>query len=189
MPLTIEVPAHEMYGEIDPKTGRKMFTQTKATKITLEHSLISVAKWEEKWHKPYLNTEKTDEETIDYIRCMTISQNVDPNVYTALTDENLDEIARYIKDPHTATTIHKNQNTPKSKQVITAEILYYWMTTYNMPIEIFQKWHLNRLITLIEVFSIKNSPPKKMSASESMAEALRRDALNDARRKQYHSKG
>lgn len=189
MPLTIEVPEREMYGAIDPKTGRKTFTHTKAVTLTLEHSLVSISRWEAKWHKPYIGTEKTTEETLDYIRCMTISQNVDPEVYKALTDENLNQISEYIEDPHTATTIRKDPNSPKSREIITAEILYYWMVTYNIPIDICQKWHLKRLITLIEVFSIKNAPPKKMSASETTEALARRNALNDARRKKYNSKG
>lgn len=188
MPLQIEVPAQEMYGAVDPKTGRKMFTTSKATTLVLEHSLVSLAKWEAKWHVPYMGTEKTTEQTIDYIRCMTISQNVDPNVYKALTSENFDQIAAYIKDPHTATTVYRDPNTPKSREKVTAELIYYWMISYNIPIE-FQKWHLNRLIKLIEVFNVKNAPPKKMSASETTASLMRRNALNDARRKKYNSNG
>ena len=189
MPLTIEVPAGEVYGAIDPETGKKMFVRTKATSIVLEHSLISLARWEEKWHKPYIGTEKTDEETLDYIRCMTISQNVEPNVYKVLTNENINDIVKYIEDPHTATTVRENPNAPKSREIITAELIYYWMISYNIPIDICQKWHLNRLIMLIKVFSAKNAAPKKMSASERTAELMRRNALNEARRKKYNSRG
>lgn len=189
MPLYIEVPAGEVYGEIDKVTGRRMFVKTKQTTLVLEHSLISLSKWEAKWHKPYLSTEKTEEETIDYIRCMTTSQNVDPNIYMVLTNDNINKIIEYIKDPHTAITIKKNPNAPKSREVITAELIYYWMITYNIPIEICQKWHLNRLLTLIEVCSIKNAPPKKMSASERQADLIRRNALNEVRRRKYNSNG
>lgn len=186
MPLEIDVPACELYGDIDPETGRKMFVHTKATKLKLEHSLISVAKWEAKWHKPYISSEKTTEETLDYVRCMTTIQNVDPNVYRALTKDNLNAIMEYIKDPHTATVVHENPGGKVNREIVTAELIYYWMISYNIPIEPFQKWHLSRLITLIRVFNVKNSPPKKMSRSELYS---RNAALNRARRAKFNSKG
>lgn len=186
MPLTIEVPSGELYGEIDPETGRRMFTNTKATTITLEHSLLSLAKWEAKWHKPYISSEKTDEETLDYIRCMTITQNVNPDVYKVLTADNIRDIIAYIEDPHTATTIKENPNAPKSREIVTAELIYYWMISYNIPVDICQKWHLNSLLTLIRVFNIKNAPPKKMSTSDILK---RNAALNAQRRQRLHSRG
>lgn len=158
------------------------------TTIQLEHSLISLKKWEEKWHKPFLKKEeKTIEEILDYIRCMTINRNVDPEIYKYIPPNLVKEIIEYIKDPMTATTFNdaligaqKSQN-----EIITAEIIYYWMVTYQVPVE-FQKWHLNQLLTLIKVISIKNAPKKKMSAKEA---AQQRAALNAARRAKYHSKG
>lgn len=185
MPIQIIVPPGELFGAYDPETGRRMFEYTKETKLVLEHSLVSVAKWEAKWHKPYISSEKTTEETIDYVRCMTITQNVDPKVYSVLTAENLNDIAEYIQDTQTATVLRENPNARHSHEVVTAELIYYWMISYNIPIE-FQKWHLNRLLMLIRVFNFKNAPPKKMSTSQLLE---RNAALNKARREKWHSKG
>lgn len=185
--LEIEVPAGELYGDIDPVTGKKMFIHVDATKLCLEHSLVSVSKWEMKWHKAFLSKEeKTDEETIDYIRCMTLSQNVNPNVYKCLTSENISTITKYINDPHTATTVHEHPSATKNNETPTAELIYYWMISYNIPVDICQKWHLNRLLTLIRVFNVKNAPPKKRSTQELLS---RNAALNKARRQRLHSKG
>lgn len=180
--LQIDVPACEFWDEANNE-----FINTKNTTLTLEHSLVSLSKWESKWCKPFLTRDaKTIEETIDYIRCMTLTQNVDPNVYKALSSENINAIKKYIDDPHTATTIKDNPNTPKSREIITSELIYYWMIALNIPIEVCQKWHLNRLLMLIRVCNIKNQPPKKMTQRELMS---RNAALNAARRQRLHSKG
>lgn len=179
--LTITIPARELF---DEKT--EQFVYTKEQTLQLEHSLVSLSKWESKWKKPFFATkEKTNEETIDYIRCMTITQNVDPMIYNFLTDENLSAIHDYIEDPMTATTFSDSKNGKKNREIITAELIYYWMISSGIPFEC-QKWHLNKLITLIRVFEVKNTPPKKMSQRELMN---RNRALNEARRKQFNSKG
>ena len=158
------------------------------TTICLEHSLVSISKWESKWQKPFLsNNKKTQEELIDYIRCMTISQNVPEEAYYLLTNENYKAVNEYIQSPMTATTFTDNKqysNPFRKNEVLTSEIIYYWMVTFQIPWEC-QKWHLNRLMTLIKVCSIKNDP-KKMSKKETMANNR---ALNEARRKQYNTKG
>jgi hypothetical protein len=154
--------------------------------ICLEHSLVSLSKWESKWCKAFLSkNHKTDEEILDYIKCMTITQNVDPDVYRRLTDQNLKEINRYIEAPQTATYFSEDKSTKSNREIVTAELIYYWMITLNIPVE-FQKWHLNRLLALIKVCNIKNSPPKKRSKREIMS---RNAALNAARRQQLNSKG
>lgn len=179
--LQIDIPEGEFWDE-----SKSMFVNTKATTLTLEHSLVSLSKWESKWCKPFLEKrEQTTEEILDYIRCMTLTQNVDPNVYLALSSENIEKIKAYINHPHTATTIHENNNAPKNHEIVTSELIYYWMIALNIPVE-FQKWHLNRLITLIKVCNIKNQPPKKMSQRQLMS---RNAALNAARRQQLHTKG
>ena len=153
--------------------------------LQLEHSLVSLSKWESKWNKPFLTKgEKTIEETADYIRCMTITQNVKPEVYAALTNQNLNDVEAYIGEPMTATTFSKS-NHPPNHDIITSEIIYYWMIALNIPFEC-QKWHLNRLLTLISVCSLKNQPKKKMSRKELTS---RNRALNNARRKSMHTKG
>lgn len=154
--------------------------------IQLEHSLVSISKWEQKWHKSFLGTkEKTREEMADYIRCMCMTQNVDPLVFQYMSEENLREINEYIADPMTATTFSDKKN-GGGNEIITNEIIYWQMITLGIPVE-FQKWHLNRLLTLIKVCSIKNNPDKKkLSRSEIMA---RNRQLNKARRAANHSAG
>lgn len=162
------------------------FVTSKEQKLVLEHSLVSLSKWESKWCKPFLSKqEKTTEETIDYIRCMTLTQNVDPEVYNFLTDDNIRNVNAYIEAPMTATWFSNSNTGKQNREQITAELVYYWMIALNIPFEC-QKWHLNRLLTLIRVCEVKNSPPKKMSRRELLN---RNAALNAARRKQLNSKG
>lgn len=154
--------------------------------IQLEHSLVSISKWEQKWHKPFLGTkEKTQEEIADYIGCMCMTQNVNPEVFKFLSESNLREIEEYIADPMTATTFSDKKN-GGSNEILTNEIIYWQMITLGIPVE-FQKWHLNRLLTLIKVCSIKNNPnKKKLSRSEIIQ---RNKELNRARRAANHSAG
>ena len=181
MPITVHIKGKDLY---DPEKNR--FITIKDTTLTLEHSLISISKWEAKWHKPYLSSEnKTTEEFLDYLRCMCLTQNYDPNVFFALDQESATEIADYIKDPMTATTFKRKDKRP-SKEIITNELIYYWMTQLSIPFDPCQKWHLNRLLTLIEVASIKSQPPKKMGKREA---AQQRSALNAQRRAKYHTHG
>ena len=162
------------------------FVTSKEQKLVLEHSLVSLSKWESKWCKPFLSRqEKTTEETIDYIRCMTLTQNVDSMVYNFLTDDNIRDVNAYIEAPMTATWFSNSNTGKQNREQITAELVYYWMIALNIPFEC-QKWHLNRLLTLIRVCEVKNSPPKKMSRREILN---RNAALNAARRKQLNSKG
>lgn len=179
--LQVTIPASEYF---DEKTGE--FSSIRETTLQLEHSLVSVSKWESKWCKPFLGTtEKTAEECVDYVRCMTITQHVDPTVYQFLTQKNFQEINAYIEAPMTATTFSERENKRFSREVVTAEIIYYWMVALNIPFEC-QKWHLNKLIALVRVCNIKNTPQKKMSRREVTE---RNRALNEARRKKMHSNG
>ena len=178
--LQITVPAAKALWD----ENNEEFISIDETPLSLEHSLLSISKWESKWNKPFLHTkEKTNKEIIDYIKCMTLTKNVDPNVYVCLTAENIQEIVNYINAPMTATTV-KNNGRP-NREIVTSELIYYWMISLNIPVE-FERWHINRLITLIRVCSIKTQPAKKMSRSEVMQ---RNAALNAARRKQTNSKG
>lgn len=179
--LRITIPAVEQWDE-----EKQEFISTKEHKLSLEHSLVSLSKWESKWCKAFLTKqEKTLEETLDYIKFMTLTQNVDPEVYKYLTNGNVEEVNRYIEAPMTATYFSEDENGRTSREPITAEIIYYWMISLNIPFEC-QKWHLNRLLTLIKVCNIKNTPPKKRSKREIMS---RNAALNEARRKQLNTKG
>lgn len=162
------------------------FVEPKTQTIQLEHSLVSLSKWESKWCKSFLSgAEKTAEETIDYIRCMTITPNVKDEVYAHLSNENIVQINKYIEAPMTATYFYENKNGGGGRETITSELIYYWMIALNIPFEC-QKWHLNRLLTLIRVCNIKNAPPKKMSKGEIMS---RNAALNAARKQQMNTRG
>lgn len=180
--LTINVEEKTLYDE-----STNTFIEVKKQTLQLEHSLISLSKWESKWCTPFLTKkEKTYEETIDYIKCMTLTQNVDPYVYYCLTAANIKEINDYISAPMTATTFYEGPGANKGKpEIVTAELIYYWMIALQIPVE-FQKWHLNRLLTLIRVCNIKNTPPKKRNQRE-IASSYK--ALNEARKKQFNTKG
>lgn len=181
--LTINVPiSPEGWDE-----AKQEFVEPKTQTLQLEHSLVSLSKWESKWHKPfYSKKEMSDEETLDYIKCMTLTKNVDHDVYNHLTRENVKAVMEYIGDPMTATTFSKDDKSPNNREVITSELIYYWMIASNIPFDPCQKWHLNRLITLIRVCGVKSNPPKKRSKRDIMS---RNAALNASRRKQMNSKG
>lgn len=179
--LTITIPATEEFDEIKGE-----FVYTKEQTLQLEHSLISISKWESTWCKPFLSKQdKTFEETIDYIKCMTLNKNPSDDVYKCLTQANVDAINEYIGAPMTATTFYGQDQGKKNNEQITSELIYYWMIALNIPFEC-QKWHINRLLTLIRVCNVKNQPPKKMSKREVMS---RNAALNAARRQQLNSNG
>jgi hypothetical protein len=179
--LRIVVPGKEQFDE-----ATSQFITTKEQVLQLEHSLVSLSKWESKWCKPFLTKEdKTPEEVVDYIKFMTLTQNIQPEVYNCLTSENLREIDAYISAPMTATRVYNEPKGKLNREQVTAELIYYWMITLNIPFEC-QKWHLNRLMTLIRVCSAKSQPPRKMSRAEIMS---RNAALNEARKKQLHTTG
>lgn len=160
--------------------------------LALEHSLLSISKWEAKWKKPFFESSKnfTNEQMLDYIRCMTVSpKNVTDIEYFGLLTQtdSMQEISDYINDPMTATWFSEDEIKGKqSKEIVTSEIIYYWMIRLGMDVEFFEKWHLNRLMTLIRVFDAKESPKKKQSQKELMAS---RRAINEARKKKYHTRG
>ena len=180
--LRITIPATELWDE----EKEEFITVAKEQTLQLEHSLVSLSKWESKWCKPFLSREeKTYEETLDYIKCMTITQNVQPEVYNRLTSLNIEDINKYIEAPMTATVFYNKNSQGGNKEKITSELIYYWMITLNIPMEC-QRWHLNRLLTLIRVCEIKNTPAKKMSKREIASQYA---ALNASRRRQFNSKG
>lgn len=186
--LTVTIPDYEGFNN-----EAQEFVSIKGATLQLEHSLISLKKWEQKWHIPFLQTNnKTHEQTIDYIRCMTINPGVDPRVYYIIPPDIINQITKYINDPMTATWFNDNTTGGKkvgaqknAGEVVTAEIIYYWMISLNVPVE-FQKWHLNQLLTLIRTINVKNTPNKKMSQKEW---AQQRAMLNASRRAKSHSTG
>ena len=178
--LQIEVPGQELFND---ETQEFIYTKTRT--LNLEHSLISLSKWESKWAIPFLKKrDLTADQTIDYIRFMTIDKNVDDNVYKCLTQKNLDDVLAYIEKPMTATWFNDRDNSP-SREVITSEIIYYYMIELGIPFEC-QKWHLNRLMTLIKVCNLKRSGGKKMKPQEILNQNR---ALNEQRKRQLNTRG
>lgn len=183
---------------IKPSTGWNYdieeFVNFKGCRLTLEHSLISVSKWESKWKVPFITNleQKSTEQLIDYIRCMTINikglseydKDLDP--YMFLTADNLKEVTKYIEDSHTASTVKEPKSGRGSGEQVTSELIYYWMVAYNIPVE-FERWHLNRLLMLIRICNIKNQPSKKKGNTTS--DIAQRKALNAQRRAKYHTRG
>lgn len=161
------------------------FIEVKPTVIQLEHSLLAISKWESKWKKPFMSTEtKSEEEFRDYVRCMTINRNVDPNVYLKLTAADFKKVDDYIHDSMTATTFRNWGQEKPSNEMITSELIYYWLAAAQIPFEV-EKWHLNRVMTLLRVYSAKNNP-KKMSMKDRYKT---NKAINEANKAKFHSRG
>ncbi len=164
--------------------------------LFLEHSLLSISKWEEKWHKPFLTDERlSTEETLDYIKCMivkSIPNQLDSKWLYNLDEKSLKSINDYIKDPMTATFFNEQANkNPKNKRIITNELIYYWMVSYQIPFSC-EKWHINKLITLIKVCNAENeaaSKDNKKNSALSKNDIAARRALNAQRRAKLHSRG
>jgi hypothetical protein len=179
--LTIKVSGEEFYDE-----KKEEFVNPHGFTLELEHSLVSLSKWESIHEKPFLGpAEKTNEEILSYIHAMILTPNVDSDVVDKLSEANLVQINAYIDAKMTATWFHEAPNAPKSNETITSELIYYWMTIFTIPMAC-ENWHLNRLFTLIKVCNLKNSKPQKMSRSEVSA---RNRALNDRRKAQMGTKG
>ena len=179
--LRITVPAQEMWDE-----ENEQFVYGDEVTLELEHSLVSLSKWESKHHKAFLTKkEKTAEEHLDYIKCMTLTEDVPDEVYSRLTQENVDQIVAYIEDPMSATYYFDDKKQTGSRDVMTAEYIYYCMFANNIPLD-FENRHLNKLIAIIKMCGLKNSPPKKMSKSDI---ANRHRQINAANRAKYHTKG
>ena len=180
--LQVKVPGREFFDE-----QTQTFYDTKPCVLKLEHSLLSISKWESKWHKPFLTPLEdkpiSREEMMDYIICMSLSSNIDKEVVLSLSNSDIDKITKYIKNPMTATTFVDRKRSLK-KEIITSEIVYYWMVMYNIPFEC-EKWHINRLLTLIRVCTVKMNT-EKMSKKDLYAQNR---ALNMARRKRLGTKG
>lgn len=178
--LQLKIPDTTLF---DEKTEE--FMDVKGATLQLEHSLISISKWESKWEKPFFSDkEKTRDEILDYVKCMSLS-SVNPDVYLCLNGGDIRKINEYINAKMSATWFSEDDAKPGKREVVTSELIYYWMIVFNIPYE-YQKWHINRLLTLIRICSIKNQPPKKRSRRELLS---RNAALNEARRKKYNTKG
>lgn len=179
--LTIAIPSREYYNE---STG--MFETSEGRVIQLEHSLISISRWEAIWEKPFLSeTEKTYEESLSYIQCMTITRNVDPKLYFQLGQKEMDMIDKYVHKKMTATTINRRKSNFGRGRVMTSEVIYAQMAMLGLSIEC-EKWHLNRLLTLIEVTALESGPKEKMPMKDQLA--MQRQ-LNEQRLRKYKTRG
>lgn len=178
--LTIVVPGDEFFDE-----EKQEFTTRGDVTLDLEHSLVSLSKWESITEKPFLIAkDKTAEEALLYVECMCLTPNIPPGVFSKLSKENFDQINEYISAKKTATWF----NEPRSKrgrEVITSELIYYWLISFNIPFEV-ENWHLNRLLTLLKICDLKNQKPKKMTRNEIFA---RNRELNAQRKAQLKSTG
>lgn len=178
--LKIIVPETELFDQ-----RKNEFFTLKQQTLVLEHSLVSISKWESKWKVPYLNNDKkTKEQDQDYVRCMTITQNVDPMIYGFLTSDVWEKISEYMADPMTASNIPKEKK-PGIKTAVTAETIRYWMIMFNIPSE-YEKWHINQLLALINYCEWKQRDPEKLTKEELFA---RNSALNRERKNRTHSRG
>lgn len=165
---------------------KEEFVKPEEKTLQLEHSLVSLSKWESTWCKAFLTKrKKTDEEVLDYIKCMTIARNVDPDIYAYLTPENISDIEKYIESPMTATVVREIDNGKPNRDVVTSELIYYWMIALGIPFEC-EKWHINRLLTLIKVCNAKNAKPTKKSQHQLVRDYA---AINEANKKKFNTKG
>jgi len=180
--LKIIIPAQELFDS----DKNEFHLIDKQQVLVLEHSLLSISKWESKWHKPFFGTkDKTNIELIDYIKCMTLNQGIDDYAYYALNPNDIAQINMYIEDPMTACWFPKEE-TKANREIITSDLIYYWMVALNIPFDPCQKWHINRLLTLVRVCNVKNAPAKKMNRRQVMNQNRE---LNRARRSMNHSTG
>ena len=185
MPIPITVLAKELYDEVN----NKFISLKHDTELVLEHSLLSISKWEAKYKKPFLDDKKgglqSDAEILDYIRFMTISpQKPDPLIYLCLSKENIEDIVNYINDSQTATWFSNVNQQHRQRQILTTEVIYWQMIQYQIPVE-FQKWHLNRLLTLLRICDSKSGDPKKMSKRDIMARNSKLNAQRLAAKKHH----
>ena len=186
MPKRIHIEKQELWDDV-----KEEFVYINSQDLVIEHSLYSIRLWEEKYHKPFMvEGNKSDLEVLDYIRMMTLNP-VDESIYSKLTKTTIEEINEYMKNPMTATTFSKEEEKEFSKKMngfVTAELVYYWMTAENIPFEC-EHWHINKLLTLIKVCSIKNKPDDKKDKKLTQADLAARRAEMEARRAKYHTNG
>ena len=182
MPLTINIPKRELFNN-----ATQEFIYLPEETLVLEHSLISISKWEAKWHIPYFKEEqKTSEQTYSYIQCMCIKGNATMEVIKTLTDQNLLDITNYIHDSMTATKIREEDTKKKEENFMTSEVIYSLMVNYGIPVE-FEKWHINRLITLIRILGEQNKANTKKKSERELIEDYKK--INERNKKLLKTKG
>ena len=187
MNLELDVSIPEMWDSI-----KNEFSEGSTIHLVLCHSLVAISKWEAKWHEPFLSkNEKTNEQLVDYIRCMVLEPKVvDPKIFSYIGNSDFAKIRDYISDPMSATKMYTNPNEKASNEKVTSELIYYWMISLGIPVQ-FENWHLNRLLTLIKVCGVKNQQQNAMGKTRkpTSSELANRARLNAARRKQLNTSG
>lgn len=179
--LRIVISGDELFNEEE-----QTFSTVDDVVVDLEHSLYSLSKWESEYQKPFLSlTKKTPEETFGYLKCMVVSPDVDPDVLYKCSNENISKIQAYIDSKQTATTFGVLPERRGPGEIITSELIYYWMVSFNIPVQ-FEHWHLNRLFALVQVCNIKNNPGQKMN---SQALARQYHEINERRKKEWGTNG
>lgn len=181
--LHLVIPEREYFDD-----EKQEFISIPEQSLNLEHSLVSISKWESKWQKPFLGEkERTYEEFVDYIKCMTLDENVNEETYSHLTKQEIDQVLKYVDDKMTATWFneHDQKKGGRGGQAITSELVYYWMVAFQIPFTC-ETWHFNRLLTLIRICEVKNQPSKKMKKKDILKSNA---ALNEARRNKFGSRG
>lgn len=181
--LQLVVPGGEYWDE-----KKEEMLYLKDVPLKMEHSLISISKWESIWHDSFIGTGKTEEQTISYLQCMSFNPDVPRDVFERLAHHPVafKKVINYISNSMTASTISSTGDEKSSRrQRVTSELIYYWMTVFNIPFEA-EKWHLNRLVMLIRIASEKNKPKKKQSSNDVLA---RFNKINEANKAKFHSKG
>lgn len=174
--LEVDVILSENYNEETEEFVRD------SVRVRLEHSLVTVSKWESIWEIPFLDKkDKTPEQTLSYVKLMIVGGELAPEVFQKLLNNHSEQIEAFIKAPYSATKLRVDPNSPQSRETMTSELVYYWMISLNVPVE-FQHWHFNRLITLLRVINLKNTPKEKMTLTQ-------RRALNESRKAKYKTKG
>ena len=179
--LRIQIEGEEFFDEVD-----NTFSTVGDIVLDLEHSLISLSKWEAEFQKPFLGPgEKTTEEILEYVHAMIMTPDVPGNIMKRFNADHLTKVNEYIESSQSATTFGQMPRTPGRSEIITSELIYYWMVAFNIPFEC-EQWHLNRLFALIRICNVKQSKPKKMSRNEI---AARNRELNAQRKAQLGTTG
>lgn len=180
--LSLIVSGEEIYDE-----ELNEFRSTPGYNLELEHSLVSLSKWESKYNKPFLSEEqKTPIEMYDYIKFMAIHPGVPEHVFLSLNDSDLARIVEYMNEKQTATWFNEPPNQSPMRTAITSELIYYWISALGLDASVVENWHLNRLFTVLKVASIEGQPKKKKSRTEVLAEIRRKNA---ERRAKYEKEG
>ena len=174
--LTITVPGIDFWD-----SEREIFIVRDEFVLELEHSLVTLSKWEQKYEKPYLGPEKhSTEEVLGYVAAMAVTQDLSPEVLVRLSEDNFVEISEYINKKASGTFFSDVMPGKRSSEIITSELIYYWLSAFHIDFNPVENWHLTRLFNLLRVASVKNAPEKKRSRASIAQE---QKALNEQRLK------